>query len=446
MERKYLKDLESWLEKPNRKPLVIWGARQVGKSYLVRYLFAEKNFKNSYLYLDFASDEALSNYISKHLKIDEVLLYISTTYNRPINEKTLLIFDEVQECPAALTLMKYFAQERPDIPVIITGSMVRMKLKRQKSKRKKFLFPVGKINQLYMYPLDFSEYLLNRNKVLYLEIRKAYSEKRNLDEGLHEKAIDLLYEYLLLGGMPEAVNTYLEYGDMREARLVLREVYDNYLNDMSLYQASPESIIRTRAVFDNVYSQLNKENKNFKVGDLEHGKRNRSLLSPIDWLTSSFLVYKSSLVKEVVTTPLSPSNESLYRLYLADMGIFSYQSGANAAYFIDGNQRNSLSGLFFENFVAEELVSHGFKLFYWKGKRSHEFEFLLECGDQVYPIHAKKSGGRLLSLSEFRTHNPRSMAIKVYGGRYGYNEVDKVLSLPFYMLFCYLEEQRESII
>ena len=443
MYRKYIIDLEKWLVNPRRKPLIVWGARQVGKSYLVKDIFAETYFKNNYIYIDCRTDYKFVDYCQNHVNAQDVLNYISLDHNKIIDKNTLIIFDEVQECLPLITLMKYFCQDYQEIPLIVTGSMVRIKIQRENKKKKsndKFMFPVGKINQLTIYPLDFEEFFINRNKILYDNVCKSFENKKTIDLLVHQKSMDLFYDYLLIGGMPEVVDVFIKTNSYQEARNVLKDLYDNYLGDMDLYQASPESIIRAKKIFENIFSQLNKENKNFKSSLIEKNAKNRDLKNPIDWLELAFLVNKCSLVKEVITIPLIDSNESLYRLYLSDMGLFSYQSKINPTTFISNNSRNTLSGIFFENYVAIELINYGYKLFYWKGKNNAEFEFVIENDSKIIPLDVKKNKGSLNSLEKFKEHNKLDYAIKISSNNYGYDENNKIITIPFYELFLLLKD------
>lgn len=445
MQRKYIDDLKKWLDNPFRKPLIVWGARQVGKSYLVKELFAESYFKNNYIYIDCKIEEDFNSYCQNHLNPKDIINYLSLYKGINITKETLLIFDEVQECLPLITSLKYFCQDYREIPVIITGSMVRIKLQRESKKRgigdkNKFLFPIGKINQLTIYPLNFEEYIMNKNKLLYNEIKKSFFNKIPLDDSIHKLALDCFYDYMLIGGMPEVVNIYLNTGSYNEALKTLTEIYDNYLADMNLYQASPESIIRSKAIFENIYTQLNKESKNFKSSLIEKNAKSKDLLAPIDWLSMAFLVNKSKLIKENITLPLIDSNESLYRLYLADMGMFAYQSKIKPTSFLSNDGRNSLSGIFFENYVSIELVNSNKTLFYWKGKRDSEFEFIIQDNEFVIPIDVKKKKGSLNSLEKFKEHNKLKYAVKISNNKYGYDEINKILTIPFYDVFLYFKE------
>ena len=437
MERNAMQEMIRWNEKSKRKPLIVWGARQVGKTYLIKDMFAETYYKGNYIYVDCKKEDEIRAFCDQTANAGKIIEYISLRMGNKITDKTLLIFDEVQECPNIVSALKYFCQDYPEIPVIATGSMVRIKLQRETHKRgvgenNKFLFPVGKINQITVYPMTFDEYLMNGNRVLYDAIHNAYQEKKPLSTDIHNFAMEQVYRYLLIGGMPEAVETYLDENDLLESREVLKVLYDNYLSDMDLYQASKEAILRSRTLFMNIYRELNKESKNFSPGLIEEKSKTRDFATAIQWLCMAHIVNQSFQLKEHITTPLMADNESCFRLFLGDIGMFSYQSGINAASFISPERENTLSGIFFENFVANELIAKGHKLFYWKGKASAELEFIVESNNQLFPIDVKKGKGVLNSLEKFSNHNKFAFAIKVSKNNYGYSAEQKLLTVPFY--------------
>lgn len=439
MERLALQQLIDWNNNKRKKPLIIWGARQVGKTYLAEELFAKKYYKNSYIYVDFKKEDEIRNFCDETANAEKIIEYISLRKGKQINERTLLIFDEIQECPNIISSLKYFCQDFREIPVIATGSMVRIKLQRETYKRgsgekEKFLFPVGKINQITVYPMTFDEFLMNSNKMLYDAVRKAYEEKRPLEKQIHELAMEQVYRYLLVGGMPEAVEAYIDGNDLLEAGEILKVLYDNYLADMELYQASQEAALRSRALFGNIYRELNKESKNFSPGLIEEKSRTRDYATAIQWLTMAHVVNRSFQLKEHITMPLMPDGESNFRLFLGDIGMFSYQSGINAASFVSGERENTLSGIFFENFVANELIAKGHKLFYWRGKSSAELEFIVESDNKLYPIDVKKGRGTLNSLEKFASHNKFEFALKVSKNNYGFAPEQKLLTVPFYFM------------
>lgn len=439
MERIALQKLIDWNDNKRKKPLIVWGARQVGKTYLVEELFAKKYYKNNYIYVDCKKEDEIREFCSRTANAEKIIEYISLRKGRQINEKTLLIFDEVQECSNIISSLKYFCQDFREIPVIATGSMVRIKLQRETHKRgsrenDKFLFPVGKINQITIYPMTFDEFLMNSNKILYDTIKKAYESKQPLNKQIHELAMEQVYKYLLVGGMPEAVEAYVDRDNLLEAREILKVLYDNYLSDMELYQASQEAVLRSRVLFQNIYRELNKESKNFSPGLIEERSKTRDYATSIQWLTMAHIVNQSFQLKEHITTPLMPDSESSFRLFLGDIGMFSYQSGINAASFVSSERENTLSGIFFENFVANELIAKEHKLFYWRGKASAELEFIIESNNKLYPLDVKKGRGTLNSLEKFSNHNKFDYAIKVSKNNYGFNPEQKLLTIPFYFI------------
>lgn len=439
MERTALQKLADWDSNKRKKPLIVWGARQVGKTYLILELFAKKYYPNRYIYVDCKKEDEIRDFCSGTANAEKIIEYISLRKGQQLNEQTLLIFDEVQECPNILSSLKYFCQDYREIPVIATGSMVRIKLQRETHKRgardnDKFLFPVGKINQMTVYPMTFDEFLMNSNQMLFDAVRNAYERRQPLERQIHELAMEHVYKYLLVGGMPEAVEAYIDGGNLLESREILKVLYDNYLADMELYQASQESVLRSRALFQNIYRELNRESKNFSPGLIEEKSKTRDYATSIQWLTMAHVVNQSFQLKEHVTMPLMPDSDSRFRLFLGDIGMFSYQSGINAASFVSSERENTLSGIFFENFVANELIAKEHKLFYWRGKSSAELEFIVESDNRLYPIDVKKGRGTLNSLEKFSNHNKFEYAIKVSKNNYGYDREQKLLTIPLYFI------------
>ena len=433
MDRLALNDLIEWNNNKFRKPLIVWGARQVGKTYLILELFAKQYYPDNYLYIDFKYEDEIRDFCFETANVQKIIEFISLQKDVDINENTLLIFDEVQECPNIISALKYFCQNYREIPVIATGSMVRVKLQREVS-NKQFLFPVGKIDQINIFPMSFDEFLLNANHNLYKAVLNAYNDKKPLSNQIHEMALDYVYRYLLVGGVPEVVDVYLNGGSLLDSQRILKTLYDNYLADMELYQASRESIIRSRLLFENIYKELNKEAKNFSPGLLKENSKTRDFYTAINWLSMAHIINQSFQLKEHVSMPLIQENETYFRLYLNDIGMFSYQSDINAASFLSNDRENVLSGIFYENFVANELKVKGHGLFYWKGKDSAELEFIVESNNKLYPIDVKKNKGSLNSLKKFSDHNKFEFAIKVSRNNYGYNETQKLLTVPFYFV------------
>lgn len=445
MNRKYLSQLENWLNDPDRKPLMVWGARQVGKSYLVEELFAKKHFKDKYLKIDLSNEDEFVDYAENNSNLNKVLEYIELHYHFTPDKEHLLFFDEAQECPSIVKMMKHFCENRREIPVIVSGSLVRLRIHRDgKRTDKKFLFPVGKINQLHIFPMTFDEFLFNYDSNKYDYVKKHFESKEPIDFQIHNELMDDFRTFMFIGGMPEAVSTFLSNKEskikaFKAVQERIQEIYDDYLSDMGLYQTSVESIVRTRLIYNDIYKQLNKENENFKITQTIPSVKNRDMLNPYFWLKTANVVLQSFCLKEKVTLPLVEDEGGVFRFYLSDVGMFTRQSGLDYERFLM-DKDNSLSGIYYENYVATELFARNYPLFYWKGKRNSEFEFVICINGSIVAIDAKRGRNKLNSISEFRSHNKTDLIIKVSSNQYGYDENQKILTIPFYYLSFFLND------
>lgn len=461
MKRKLEEDLIKWKNDNSRKPLLITGARQVGKTYLIKEIFGPQNFQKM-IYVDFREDRDIRKFVKNHPNAKEIINYLNLVYDTTIDKDTLLFFDEIQEAVQILTAAKYFCQNYPEIPVIMAGSLVRVKLKQlehdndekivfdpeidkeNQDGNNNFFYPVGKIDQLDMYVMTFDEFLLNYKPSLYNAIKDSVEKGVTLQKEIHDLAMEAFYLYLQIGGLPESVSNYLETKSVQKCQSTIKRIYSDYLADMGLYQISTTAIVRSRMIFENIFEQLNKENKNFKISEIEKGKRFRDYLTPFDWLELSRLIYKSNLVKERVSLPLSSDNGSLFRVYLPDCGLFTYESKINLSSFLSSLKVNTLSGIFMENYVAEELTARNIPLLYWKGKTSSEFEFLITIGDEIVPVDVKKSRGNLGSLEVYKSMNHCSYSLKISANNYGYDENTGIETIPLYAVPFYLDKLKKN--
>ena len=440
MKRSKIKEIEYWYNSDNRKPLMVWGARQVGKTYLLKDLFAKK-FQD-YIYIDLIKDEEAREFFNTTCDAKKYLDYIEARYNKKISSECPLIFDEVQTSLNVITSLKYFEQDFKNLPVIATGSMVRVAIKT--NQKEDFLFPVGKINSINVYPLTFEEYLLNTNENLIERIRECYKKRQAMESYEHDFLMDLLHKYLSVGGMPEVLNTFIKNDSYVDANKILKDIYDNYLNDMSQYNVSNDTLLKTRNVYNNIFNQLNKENKNFKVSMVEKGKSNRDYFNAYEWLLMSKIVYKSSKLEGNIKLPLTrEEGKGLFRLYLSDEGLFTNQSSVNRSDFFVKGQQNKLSGVFYENYVACELSAKDIELFYWCGKNQHEFEFIVVKDGKIIPIDVKKNKGKLNSLSGYREVNENEYAIKISANNFGYDSENRIFTIPLYATFALAEDIRD---
>ena len=444
MERLAANDLEKWYSSKRRKPLVIWGARQIGKTYLARELFAKKHFRD-FVYIDLKKDNKAADFFSTTSNPEEYLQYIETRYSKRIASDVPLIFDEVQQCHQVLSSLKYFCQDYPELPIIATGSLVRLSIRQQsKSDADDFLFPLGKVDSLFVYPMTFEEYLLNTNPTMLEKIKTAYSTITPLKPYEHELAMDMLYEFLTIGGLPEALDIFVGEHSYVDAAKAIENVYSNYLADMYTYNVSNETILKTRKVYGNIFSQLNKENKNFKITQVEQGKSNRDYFNAFQWLELANIIYRSRRLTGKVTLPLLEDTEGLFRIYLCDEGMFAYQSKIPRSDFFVRDRRNTLSGIFYENYVADEFTAKGIPLFFWTGKGAHEFEFVVENQGSVLPVDVKKGNSKMNSLQSFRNFNPHSTAIKISSANFGYNAEQDILTIPLYAVFAFADNIKRN--
>lgn len=449
MERFALEKLLAWNQKKLRKPLMVYGARQVGKTYLIRDIFAERYYKNSFIYLSLKFEDDIRDFIngegpysSPTSSAGKILEHITLRLNRKIDAKTLLIFDEIQEALPAITSLKDFKENHPDIPVIASGSLLRIKIRREKKGKAGFFFPVGATEDLFVYPMTFKEYLFNANRPLFDQLHANYASFAPFPQDVHLLAMEQLQNYLLVGGLPEDIRIFLDTGSRLDSRANLVSTYHDYLNDIDLYGIPRATTIRCRKLFSNLYVEMNREHPDFRASLIEEKAKVRDYSLPMELLSLASVIHLSRRTKEKVTLPLREDEGSNYRIYFLDPGFLAYQSGINMADFVSGV--NSSMGVFFENYVACELKANGFPLFYWKGKNDAEFEFLVNDGGAIVPIDVKKGRGSLDSLEKFKSHNPLVKVVKVSANNRGYDEKNKILTIPLYALFLYLDEVKRK--
>ncbi|MDR1835444.1 MAG: AAA family ATPase, partial [Fusobacteriaceae bacterium] len=278
MERLLTQDLLSWKKNRNKKPLVLFGARQTGKTYLITEF--GKNYYSNIVYFNFEGSPQLADIFKKDLNPARILNELSAFSGSSILKgKTLIFFDEIQACAQALTSLKYFCEWTEQYDIIAAGSLLGIVLN-----RKNYSFPVGKVDLLSLYPLNFKEFLLaTKNEKLIDMIATAFENDAPLSEPLHEKALDLYRIYLIVGGMPADVNEYLERKDFDYVRITQNAIYQNYIADMAKY-STPADTVKTIAVYDSIPAQLAKENKKFQYRLIKSGARASTYESAMDWL------------------------------------------------------------------------------------------------------------------------------------------------------------------
>ncbi|NLL69263.1 MAG: ATP-binding protein [Acholeplasmataceae bacterium] len=428
--------LEKWFDNPNRMPLLITGARQVGKTYTV-FKFGKQKFSDI-IYINFEENQKFKSFFNHSLDPNKLIPLFEAEFKVTIKEDVLLFFDEIQACPSALTSLKYFNEFRSDISVIASGSLLGVALNNIQVS-----FPVGKVITYEMHPMNFKEYLIaNGRENMIPKIQKSYSDNKKMDSITHEILMTEYYNYLVVGGLPNSVATFINTGSFLESQQIIENVYQNYLNDMNKYTTSVERL-KIRKVYQSLIRQLQKENKNFKYSFVESGKHKQYFGSSILWLTSANIAYESKRLNNT-NLPLNYNvDDYIFRLYISDTGLFANLSMTPLINLLNPEYRDDLSGLFSENYVACELTSMGIPLFYWLGKRMSEIEFVVELNGNAVPIEVK-SGKNVYSRSieQFIDENPKTkLVIRVASKNFGFEKGIK--TIPPYAVFCLAEEVKQ---
>ncbi|MBS0621398.1 MAG: ATP-binding protein [Verrucomicrobia bacterium] len=383
MKRDIYQLLEAWKHSERRKPLILNGARQVGKTYALKH-FGQTSYENM-AYLNFERNEKLCQYFEGTLDPKELVKILSIHTGIDIKTKnTLLIFDEVQECPKALNSLKYFCEEANDYMVVAAGSLLGVKTAQEKG------FPVGKVNFLNLYPLTFFEFLsaLGQEKLrLFLEEYHTYEPIPN---PLHEKLIQLLKFYFFVGGMPEAVAQYAKTDSLQNVREIQLEILNAYEKDFAKH-APANQIMKITTVWKQVHRQLAKENKKFIFSMIRQSARGRDYEEAIQWLSDAGLIHKSHLVKSPKFPLSAYADNNIFKIFLADVGLLGAQSALSPQTILEENLmfiefKEALT----ENYVAQELLATQHKeLYYWTSEGEAELDFLIEGEHEIYPLEVK---------------------------------------------------------
>jgi hypothetical protein len=397
MKRDLYKSLVSWKNAPNRKPLILQGARQVGKTWLMKE-FGKNEFEHV-VYLNFEGSERLKSLFVPDFDVKRILSIIEIEVNHKIQrDKTLLIFDEIQEAEKGLTALKYFCEQSPEHYIVAAGSLLGVSLQKNTS------FPVGKVDFLRMYPISFLEFLENVGQSLL----KEHLEAQNwpVIEVFHDKLVALLRLYYFIGGMPEAVNSYIQQGDLREVRAIQEKILLGYENDFAKY-APIEIVPKIRLVWHTLISQLARENRKFMYGQIKKGARAKDFETAIQWLTDAGMVLKVSLVGKP-TLPLNAyADMDVFKLFLLDTGLLNALAKIDPKILLEKNNiLTEFKGALTEHFVAQQLkINH--ELYYWTATNATaEIDFLIQSQNGIIPIEVKAE------------ENLKSKSLKVFVEKY----------------------------
>ena len=422
MKRTAITQLTQWKNSQNRKPLVIRGARQVGKTWLMKE-FGKQEFKN-FVYINFESHPDMANLFEGSLQISRLISGLQIYSGQKITTDTLLIFDEIQEVPRALSSLKYFCEDAPEYAVIAAGSLLGVALHKGTS------FPVGKVDFMDLYPLSFTEFLNaagNENLVDLLQ-----SGDWQLITTFKNKYIELLRYYYFIGGMPEAVQTFIDENDFNAVRKVQQNILTAYEQDFSKH-APPEAVPRIRMVWQSIPSQLAKENRRFVYGALRKGARAKDFELAIQWLKDCGLVQQVIRISKP-SLPLPAYADEGFKMFLSDVGLLGAMSGLDAKTLLQGNKFFSeFKGALTEQYVAQELRSElNLTPCYWSAEHATaEVDFVFQYQSGIYPVEVKAE------------ENLKAKSLKVYSDKYtpavairtsmsDYRHDDWLLNLPLY--------------
>ncbi len=426
MERLILQQLKEWKGRSGRKPLIVNGARQVGKTWALRE-FARQQYKKE-AYILCRKNELVEQIFKKDFDVQRILLSLCAVTHVDITPgDTLIILDEVQEIPEVIEALKYFCENAPEYHIAVAGSLLGISLHHDVS------YPVGKVNEIDMFPMSYGEFLLAKGeKQAYQLLEEHNFEITNL---LHEKYVDLLRQYYYVGGMPEAVKKYVESGALQEVRRIQQEILKGYERDFSKH-APKEQIERIRLVWKSVPSQLFKDNKKFIYGALRQGARAKDFEEAIEWLVDSGLLYKVPRC----TKPALPLNIyedfSVFKLYLVDVGLLGAMVNTDPAQVLINNQIFSeYKGGMTEEYVLQEMKSRGIApIYYHKTDNSRlELDFLIQYQGRLLPIEVKAEGNvRANSLTTLLRSAPDLCAVRF--SMLPYKKQEQLYCVPLYVV------------
>lgn len=428
MKRKLETELIAWKMRKSGRALLVNGARQVGKTYILRK-FGEEQFKNT-VYVNLETNLSVASYFDGNIAPEKILRYLEVSAGEAIIPgETLIFLDEIQSCERALTALKYFCEETPEYHIVAAGSLLGVAIYREH-----YSFPVGKVDLLTLYPLDFEEYLWARGREsLGAEIHRAYHTMEALPEALHREAIELYREYLLVGGMPACINAFLAHKSFLDVTAVQNGILDNYIADMAKYASNTDSV-KIRACYQSIPAQLAKENRKFQYKVVQKGGSAAIFGASIEWLNLAGIVLKCQRINQAYEPISVYADLSAFKLYMADVGLLVMKSGMSGQTILSG-EGNLFMGAVTENYVAQQLAARGYPLYYWESPSTAELDFVLQKENQIIGIEVKKGEHvRSRSLSVFVDMYHPSYSIRLSLRNFG--EKNGLKSVPLYAAFC----------
>lgn len=425
MKRSAIKCLYDWKQSDRRKPLVMLGARQVGKTWLMREFASEAYGKSAYV--NFEDDEMLKGMFASDFDIPRIINTIQWSTGVTIDEDTLIILDEIQEAPRGITALKYFAEKAPQYHVMAAGSLLGIAMHQNDS------FPVGKVDFMHLYPLSFFEFLDAVGECKMVELLQA--KDWPMITMFRSKFVERLRQYYFVGGMPAVVSAFADNGNPAAVRTIQKGILEAYERDFSKH-APAIDVPRIRMVWKSIPAQLAKENKKFIYGVLKEGARAREFELAIEWLRDAGLVYKVNRCKKAMLPLAAYEDFSAFKMFLSDVGLMGALSNVPAQSLLDGNALFSdFKGALTEQYVLQQLlVKSSLSVYYWSSENSRgELDFLLQDEEKIIPVEVKAEENlQSKSLKTFVERNPG-----LHGVRFSmspYREQDWLTNYPLYSL------------
>ncbi|GAA6325358.1 ATP-binding protein [Fusobacterium ulcerans] len=431
MYRKIFKYLKEWKNSPYRKPLILQGARQVGKTYSI-LAFGKKEYENV-AYFNFETDARLKDTFEENINPEYLIPILSRISSQTIvKEKTLIFFDEIQLCERALTSLKYFCEQAPEYHIIVAGSLLGIAVNRQQ-----FSFPVGKVDMKTLYPMDMEEFLIAMGeKELVTAIKNSFNDNLPMPSALHNIAMEYYRKYLVVGGMPECVSKFKETQNYTLIRHTQDMILLSYLNDMSKYNITNE-IKKTRLVYDNITVQLSKENTRFQYKLVKSGGRAAEFENAIEWLTLSGITSKIYGLEDIQKPLENYKNIDSFKIYISDIGLLCAKKEIvpeDILYL--SMELNDFKGGMTENYVNIHLNINEYTQYYWKAPRgTAEVDFIIMREGKIIPVEVKSADNtRAKSLDVYMKKYEPEYAVKISSKNFGFE--NNIKSIPLYAVFC----------
>jgi len=430
MYRKITQFFKDWKDSPHRKPLILQGARQVGKTYSILE-FGRNNYENI-AYFNFERNTKLKETFDGDISPSYLIPILShIAGGNIVTEKTLIVFDEVQACERALTSLKYFCEEAPGYHIIVAGRLLGVAVNREK-----FSFPVGKVDMKTMYPMDMEEFLIALGQEeLAGKIRECFKTDSSVPSALHDSAMQYYRKYLAIGGMPECVMQFAETGDYILIRNIQSTILVNYMDDMSKYNREKE-IRKTWLTYNSITVQLSKKNTRFQYKLIKKGGRAAEFENAIEWLALSGIVSQVFRVEH----PRKPLDDNIdidsFKIYVSDLGLLCAKkdlSAQDVLYMSD--ELDYFKGGMTENYVHAHLAMNGYNTYYWESDRGAEVDFVIQRDGAIVPVEVKSADNtQAKSLKIYIEAFKPKYAIKVSAKNFGFDDGKK--TVPLYAVFC----------